>query len=45
MTLEEAIEHCLEVAQGCSECAKEHYQLALWLQELQRYRELDSNNN
>lgn len=35
MTLDEAIEHCIEKAcRDCSECAKEHQQLANWLCEL-----------
>lgn len=35
MTLDEAIQHAREVAQsGCSECCKEHEQLAEWLEEL-----------
>ncbi|MEG1310678.1 MAG: hypothetical protein RR942_04735 [Romboutsia sp.] len=44
MTLDEAIEHCIEQADGqCNECAREHYQLALWLQELKEYRKSDDN--
>ena len=44
MKLEEAITHCIEVAeknedQSCKECAKEHRQLAEWLTELKLYRE------
>ena len=34
MTIEQAIEHALDVAtiqESCSECAKEHLQLANWL--------------
>ena len=47
MTLEEAINHCDEVAQrefGCAgddkciKCGKEHAQLAEWLRELRSYR-------
>ena len=35
MTLDEAINHCLERAnQDCSSCADEHLQLAEWLIEL-----------
>ena len=34
MTLQEAIDHAREVASGCNECAKEHGQLADWLEEL-----------
>jgi hypothetical protein len=45
MTIEEAIEHCEEVADyDCYndkefECAKDHRQLAEWLKELKKYRE------
>ena len=35
MTLDEAIIHCKEKAQGCSECSEEHRQLAEWLEELE----------
>ena len=40
MTLEEAIQHTLEVASeaSCDKCKSEHLQLASWLQELKRYR-------
>lgn len=38
MTIEEAIEHCKERAQGCSLCAEEHAQLARWLEELVQLR-------
>ena len=44
MTVEEAIEHCEEVAAreegrgGCRECAEEHRQLAEWLRELRALR-------
>lgn len=31
MTLDEAIKHCLEKADDCSDCGKEHLQLANWL--------------
>lgn len=42
MTLEEAIEHCEEVAKiTCGECANEHLQLAEWLRELKQRREQD----
>lgn len=40
MTLDEAIKHCYEKA-DCSECGQEHKQLAEWLEELQRYKDLD----
>lgn len=42
LTLEEAIEHCEEVAAGmtkqgeCQECANDHKQLAEWLQDYRR---------
>lgn len=62
MTIQEAIEHCKEVAQkqkeqseigrpyegedcnikyreDCAECAKDHEQLAMWLEELLRYKQ------
>ena len=39
MTLDEAIEHAREKANGCGECAKEHQQLAEWLEELKQFRE------
>ncbi len=38
MSLDEAIEHCYEQAKGCDLCANEHYQLALWLEELKELR-------
>ena len=40
MTLEEAIAHAKERAnQDCTDCAKEHAQLAEWLEELKAFRE------
>jgi hypothetical protein len=41
MTLDEAIEHCIEVfeSEACEECAMEHLQLANWLIELKEYKE------
>ena len=43
MTLDEAIKHCEERAnQDCTDCAKEHRQLAEWLKELMQYRENDT---
>ena len=38
MTLDEAIRHCEEVYQKCSnrECAEDHKQLADWLKQLRR---------
>ena len=39
MTLDEAIEHAEERAhQDCTECVKEHAQLAEWLRELKERR-------
>ena len=39
MTLDEAIDHCLERAnQDCSSCADEHMKLAKWLIQLQELR-------
>lgn len=43
MTIEEAIQHCHEVAEKeCTECGKEHLQLAEWLTELKQRKE-DAN--
>ena len=40
MTLDEAINHCTEVADlNCNECGLEHRQLAEWLKELKALRE------
>lgn len=43
MTLDEAIQHCDEVAVTCEnkECALDHLQLSNWLNELKDYREND----
>lgn len=42
MTLEEAIRHCEETAERCTdECGAEHRRLAEWLQELQDRREAE----
>lgn len=39
MTLDEAILHARDIAKsGCSECCKEHEQLADWLEELKKLR-------
>lgn len=38
MTLDEAIQHCAEKGQGCTQCAKEHQQLKFWLEELKFLR-------
>ena len=42
MTIDEAIQHCDEVANACkeTECAAEHRQLAEWLRELVRLRKI-----
>lgn len=42
LSLEDAIKHCLEVAEKeeCRECAEEHRQLAEWLKELELHREI-----
>jgi len=41
MTLNDAIDHCKEVAEtnDCKPCAKDHIQLMKWLQELVKYRQ------
>lgn len=38
MTLDDAIAHAHEVAEGCGACAEEHAQLAEWLEELRGLR-------
>ena len=38
MTLDEAIQHCLDKSTGCDECSLEHKQLAEWLRELKELR-------
>lgn len=44
MTLEEAIDHCEEVAKiECGKCAEEHLQLAKWLKELKERRSFDTD--
>ena len=43
MTLDDAIKHAENVANRCTTnvyCAEEHRQLAEWLKELKRYREI-----
>lgn len=48
MTLDEAIKHCEEVADGmteqgkCTECANEHKQLAEWLRDYKRLLEREA---
>lgn len=67
MTIQEAIEHCKEVAQkqkeqseigrpyegedcnikyreDCAECSKDHEQLAMWLEELLRYKQSSNSD-
>lgn len=41
MTIDEAIEHAIEVSNNtsCSECAQNHKQLALWLTQLKEYQQ------
>lgn len=45
MTLEESIEHAKQVAEEqrvkCISCSEEHEQLAKWLTELKRYKDLE----
>ena len=40
MTLDEAIEHCKEKSCSNTECAREHKQLAEWLEELKEYKKI-----
>lgn len=50
MTIDEAIEHCEEIAQDCelgekpTVCADEHRQLAEWLKELKEYQSQNQKN-
>jgi alcohol dehydrogenase class IV len=41
MTLDEAIEHYIEVSENCQneQCSLEYEQLVRWLEELRQYRE------
>ena len=40
MTVDEAIQHCYDVANKlCDECGEEHLQLAKWLEELKRIKQ------
>lgn len=43
MTIQQAIEHCEEVARTCGikDCEEEHLQLADWLRELEKYKQND----
>ena len=44
MTLDEAIEHCKEVANNvCGKCSEDHLQLASWLTELKELRKKITN--
>ena len=46
MDIQEAIQHCKDIAsQGCNECAKEHMQLAAWLEELVEMRKCLNEQN
>lgn len=51
MSIDEAITHCLEVADGqtaqgkCPECAMEHRQLADWLTDYKRLKERESEES
>ena len=38
MNLDEAIQHCKEKEDECTECGKEHRQLRKWLEELKEYK-------
>jgi hypothetical protein len=39
MTIDEAINHCLDISSvTCGGCSDEHMQLAVWLEELKRLR-------
>ena len=40
LTLDEAIKHCEEKT-DCTQCGEEHKQLAEWLKELQKYKDLE----
>lgn len=46
MTIENAIRHCIEVAEGCTvrECAEDHRQLADWLRDYKRLLAKESGN-
>lgn len=43
MTIEDAIRHCIEVAEGCTvrECAEDHRQLADWLKDYKRLKTIE----
>ncbi|MEE0874145.1 MAG: hypothetical protein UIH27_11890 [Ruminococcus sp.] len=48
MTLEEAINHCRDVASDeskCEECRENHVQLAMWLMELKIIRDIEPPEN
>ena len=44
MNIDEAIEHAKEKSNECSECGREHKQLAEWLEELKKLRKERNNN-
>lgn len=50
MKIEEAIQHCYEVANGnthpneCDTCREEHLQIAHWLEDLKRFQESSIEN-
>lgn len=43
LTLDEAIRHCEEKT-DCTQCGEEHRQLAEWLKELQKYKDLEEQD-
>lgn len=46
MTLDEAIQHALDVAKkSCGHCAVMHSQLAAWLMELKTFRKEEANHD
>jgi hypothetical protein len=46
MTLDEAIKHCLNVAETCTvkACANDHKQIAKWLKDYKRLLAIESGN-
>ena len=43
MSLEEAIQHCKEKEDDCTQCGAEHRQLRKWLEELKQYKSRKSD--
>ena len=43
LTMQEAIKHCEEKT-DCTQCGEEHRQLAEWLKELQKYKDLEEQD-